>query len=139
MVQDTITLPESNAHAQDERELLLGLIFGAIQDREITPAADFAARIAICARMAAGNQVEYGRYVKRLLIRNEKILEVFSDSESHRAVLQFLRAIRNSRNDEKTLEWLATHFMEPQEAETVRTYLIAVERVLANALMERSC
>lgn len=135
-------LPEPNLHSrEDEKELLLGLIFGAIQDREISNAAEFSAKLALCAKMAAGDGEEYKRFVKRVVIRQERILDVFPSPDCQRALLQFLRAIRSSRNDDATLEWLAGKFIEPQDPDGVKAYLINVERVLANALIEgpRDC
>jgi len=131
------SLPNANGSVRgDERELLLGLIFGAIQDHEIANAAEFSAKLALCAKMSAGDSEEYGRFVKRVLIREERILDVFPSPDCQQTLLQFLRVIRRSRNDDATLEWLAGKFIEPQEPDGVRAYLINVERVLANALMD---
>lgn len=123
--------------ANEERDLLLGLIFGAMHEQEIVGAAEFASKIAVCAKMTAGNQDEYSRAVKRCIVSNENVLDVFPGPDTERTVQQFMRAIRRSRSNEETLTWLAEQFMEPQQPETVKQYLVAVERALANTLIGR--
>jgi hypothetical protein len=121
----------------EERDLLMGLIFGAIHEQEIVGAAEFASKIAVCAKMTAGNQEEYSRAVKRCIVSNENVLDVFPGVETERTVQQFMRAIRRSRNNDEIIQWLAEQFMEPQQPDTVKQYLVAVERALANTLIGR--
>jgi len=138
VLESSTTPPQEAAQEADpERDLLLGLIFGAIHEQDILGAAEFATKIAVCAKMTAGNQEEYSRAVKRTIVANENVLDVFPGIETERTVQQFMRAIRRSRHRDDTLVWLAGQFMEPQQPDTVRDYLVSVERALANTLIGR--
>jgi hypothetical protein len=134
---DAVEAAEEVVEANPERDLLMGVIFGALHEQDILSGAEFAAKIAVCAKMTNGDQEEYSRAVKRALVGNENLLDIFQGIETERCVQQFMRVIRNNRNDTETLEWLAGQFMEPQDPDVVKQYLIAVERALANTMIGR--
>ena len=122
---------------QEETDHLLALIFGVLHEDDIVGGAPYAAKLAICARMTNGNQEAYGRAVKRAIVMQELLLNLFDQSETQGVVQQFLRAIRKARRDPETMQWLREQFPQPQESDTVKTYLVTVERELANAFIGR--
>jgi hypothetical protein len=125
-----------NQEAEDQ-DLLLALIFGVLHEEEIVGGAEFAAKLAICARMTNGNEEEYGKAVKRVLIAEENVLDLFPERETELVVQRFLRAIRKSRNNAPMLTWLGEQFPEKKEIDVVKNYLVAVERALANTMIGR--
>lgn len=116
----------------EEKDLLTGLIYGVLHEQDPVSGADFAARIAVCARLAHGDQEVYGRAVKKAVVSEGNLTELFGRQETEDVIREFLRAIRRARNNAETLRWMAEQFAEPQSNVVMKDYLVAVERSLAN-------
>lgn len=121
----------------EDQEILLALIFGVLHEEDIVGGAEFAAKLAVCARMTNGNEEEYGKAVKRVLISEDNLLDLFPERETELVVQGFLRAIRRARSNADALAWLGQQFGEPKDVDTIKTYLVAVERALANTMIGR--
>ena len=116
-----------------DQQLLTALIFGAVVENNPAEAAEFAVRLAICAQMTGGDQQRYGRAVRKAVVEHVKLTEIFPRAETEAALREFWRAVRNARNNPKTIDWLATKFQSTQQSEAVLEFLWAAERALTAA------
>ena len=117
---------------QEDKDLLVGLIYGVLHEKEPLGGAEFAAKIAVCARLTNGDQDSYSKAVKKALVNEVSLTELFPRSETEAVIRSFLRAIRRARNDQEVLVWLGQQFEEPQPDQVVKDYLVGVERALAS-------
>lgn len=117
---------------QEDKDLLVGLIYGVLHEKEPLGGVEFAAKIAVCARLTNGDQDSYTKAVKKALVNEVNLTELFPRSETEAVIRSFLRAIRRARNDQEVLTWLGQQFEEPQPEQTVKDYLVGVERALAS-------
>jgi len=117
---------------QEDKDLLVGLIYGVLHEKEPLGGAEFAAKIAVCARLTNGDQDRYSKAVKKALVNEVNLTELFPGSETEAVIRSFLRAIRRARNDQEVLVWLGQQFEEPQPDQVVKDYLVGVERALAS-------
>ena len=129
--------PQPQSQPQDERTLLMGLIYGVLHETQPVSGVEFAVRVAVCARLAKGEPDAYGKAVKRALVKQGKLTALFPRKETEEVIRSFLRAIRHARTDEATIAWLAEQFQEPQPIAVIQEYLLAAERALANNFSDR--
>jgi|GEM_PF-5784690 len=120
-----------------EQDLLLGLIYGVLHEPEPVGGAEFAVRIAVCARLTNGDPDLYAKAVKKAVVSETNLMDIFDRNETERVIRSFMRAARRARNDESSLTWLAGQFSEPQTVPVMKEYLCAVERALANSFIKR--
>jgi hypothetical protein len=116
----------------EDKDLLVGLIYGVLHEHDPVGGAEFAAKIAVCARLTNGDQDLYSKAVKKALINEANLTELFPSSETENVIRSFLRAIRRARNDQEVLKWLGEQFEEPQTDQVMKDYLVGVERALSN-------
>ncbi|HYG73602.1 MAG TPA: hypothetical protein VEK08_01115 [Planctomycetota bacterium] len=121
----------------EDRDLLVGLIYGVLHEQEPVSGAEFAAKIAVCARLTNGDQDLYTKAVKKALVNESNLTELFPRTETEQAIRSFMRAIRKARNDSETLIWLGQQFEQPQTEQVVKEYLVSVERALAKNFISR--
>ena len=120
---------------QDEdKDLLLGLIYGVMHETDPVNGAEFAVKLAVCARITNGDADEYAKAVKKALITEGNLPDLFPQYETVKVIRGYLRAIRHCRDSADTIQWLGEQFENQQTPDTVRDYLLVVERVLANDL-----
>lgn len=126
---------ESADQLTEEQSLLMGLVYGVMHDKDPVGGADFAARVAVCARLSGGDSDVYSKALRKAVTSDAKLTDLFPGGDIHSAIRAYLRAIRHARNNLQTLAWLAAQFEEPQTELSVKRYLVAVERALANNLI----
>lgn len=122
---------EENGH----EELLMGLIYGVLQENDPLTGVDFAVKIAVCARLTGGDKELYARAVRKALVSEKELTEIFPQSETESAAREFLRAARFARSKPTVLAWLTKQFEIPQSETRVKDYLVAAERVLSRVFM----
>jgi len=122
---------------QEDRDLLVGLIYGVLHEQEPLGGAEFAAKIAVCARLTNGDQDLYSKAVKKALVNEANLTELFPSSETENVIRSFLRAIRRARNDQEVLKWLGEQFEIPQTDQVMKEYLVGVERALSSNFRTR--
>jgi hypothetical protein len=116
-------------------EFLLGLVCGVLNESDPLTGVDFAVKIAICAKLTGGDQAAYAKAVRKALVGELELTEIFPKNETEHAVRSFLRAVRHARANPAVISWLAKQFEVPQSETRVRDYLIAAERVLSRVFM----
>jgi len=122
---------------QEDKDLLVGLIYGVLHEQDPLGGAEFAAKIAVCARLTNGDQELYSKAVKKALVNETNLVELFPQAETETVIRSFMRAIRRARSDEPTLVWLGEQFEEKQPVQVIKDYLVGVERALAKNFMAR--
>src|SRR5437773_8896087 len=98
----------------EDKDLLVGLIYGVLHEQDPLGGAEFAAKIAVCARLTNGDQDMYSKAVKKAIVNEANLTELFPQSETEDVIRSFLRAIRRARGDKEVLTWLGQQFESPQ-------------------------
>jgi hypothetical protein len=128
---------EAEAEVGEDHNLLMALIYGVLHETDITTGAAFAVRLAVCAQLAGGDQDLYSKYVKRAVVNESRLVEMFPEAEVKAIVRGYLRAIRRARARPELVTWLTTQFAEPQDEDAVKEFLVQAERELCRNFLGR--
>lgn len=119
----------------NEEDLLASLIYGVLHEEEPLTGAEFAVKIAVCARLTNGDQEEYGKAVRKAMSSDGRLIDIFPAPQVEVIIKDYLRTVRKARNNQLLLVWLGNQFPEPKSEAFMREYMIAVERVLSANFM----
>ncbi|HEY3318900.1 MAG TPA: hypothetical protein VGP72_00280 [Planctomycetota bacterium] len=125
----------AESEPDEEKDLLVSLVYGVLHEKDPVSGATFAARLAVCARLTHGDQDAYTKAVKKAVINEESLTELFPGSETEAVLRSFLRVIRRARNNPEMITYLQEQFEEKHSEQVIKDYLVAVERSLANSFL----
>lgn len=114
----------------EDQQLLQALIFGSLIESNPGDSAEFSVKLAVCAHMTGGDQERYGKAVKKAVVEQVKLTEIFQRAETEAALRAFWRAVRRARNTPRTIDWLAGKFHTQQTSESVLEFLWNAERAV---------
>ena len=126
-----VEVNEEEAH----KELLLGLIYGVLTEPDPLTGVDFAVKLAVCAKLTAGDKDAYGKAVRKAVGGSMELAEIFPKADVEDAARSFMRAARYGRSNRHVLTWLTQQFEVTQAETRVKEYLIAAERTLGRVFI----